>query len=103
MYTKSTKNNYNGIIDVYYIAASYFLFPFCRCLYFFTCSLQEAAGDTLQELWISYNNIEKLKEITVLAKLKVWLIILCMSERVLITSNCHIQYQLRCCTCPTTM
>ena len=26
---------------------------------------------TLQELWISYNNIEKLKEITVLAKLKV--------------------------------
>ena len=33
--------------------------------------LQEAVGDTLQELWISYNNIEKLKGITVLAKLKV--------------------------------
>ena len=32
---------------------------------------QEAVGDTLQELWISYNNIEKLKGITVLAKLKV--------------------------------
>ena len=71
MHTKSTKNNYNGIIDVYFIAASYFLFPFCPCLYFFTHSLQEAVGDTLQELWISYNNIEKLKGITVLAKLKV--------------------------------
>lgn len=34
--------------------------------------LQEAVGDTLQELWISYNNIEKLKGITVLAKLKVY-------------------------------
>ena len=32
---------------------------------------QEAVGDTLQELWISYNSIEKLKGITVLAKLKV--------------------------------
>ena len=34
-------------------------------------SLQEAVSDTLEELWISYNNIEKLKGITVLAKLKV--------------------------------
>ncbi|XP_064403963.1 dynein axonemal light chain 1-like isoform X2 [Halichondria panicea] len=31
----------------------------------------EAVADTLQQLWISYNNIEKLKGITVLAKLKV--------------------------------
>ena len=36
-------------------------------------SSQEAVGDTLQELWISYNNIEKLKGITVLAKLKVYI------------------------------
>ena len=34
-------------------------------------SLQEAVGDTLEELWISYNNIEKLKGINVLKKLKV--------------------------------
>jgi len=33
--------------------------------------LQEAVGDTLEELWISYNNIEKLKGINVLKKLKV--------------------------------
>ena len=31
----------------------------------------DAVGDTLEELWISYNNIEKLKGITVLKKLKV--------------------------------
>jgi len=34
-------------------------------------TLQEAVGDTLEELWISYNNIEKLKGVTVLTKLKV--------------------------------
>jgi dynein light chain 1 len=33
--------------------------------------LQEALGDTLEELWISYNLIEKLKGIGVLKKLKV--------------------------------
>ena len=33
--------------------------------------LQEAVGDTLEELWISYNMIEKLKGINVLKKLKV--------------------------------
>jgi len=33
--------------------------------------LQEAVGDTLEQLWISYNNIEKLKGINVLKKLKV--------------------------------
>ena len=33
--------------------------------------LQEAVGDTLEELWISYNNVEKLKGVTVLSKLKV--------------------------------
>lgn len=32
---------------------------------------QEAVGDTLQELWISYNLIEKLKGINVLKKLVV--------------------------------
>ena len=32
---------------------------------------QEAVGDTLEELWISYNAIEKLKGIHVLKKLKV--------------------------------
>ena len=31
----------------------------------------EAVGDTLEELWISYNFIEKLKGINVLKKLKV--------------------------------
>ena len=31
----------------------------------------EAVGDTLEELWISYNSIEKLKGINVLKKLKV--------------------------------
>ena len=31
----------------------------------------DAVGDTLEELWISYNNIEKLKGITLLKKLKV--------------------------------
>lgn len=33
--------------------------------------MQEAVSDTLEELWISYNNIEKLKGINVLKKLKV--------------------------------
>ncbi|PVD26200.1 hypothetical protein C0Q70_13869 [Pomacea canaliculata] len=33
----------------------------------------EAVGDTLVELWISYNNIEKLKGINVLKKLEVLL------------------------------
>jgi dynein light chain 1 len=34
-------------------------------------SLQEAVGDTLEELWISYNQIEKLKGIGGMKKLKV--------------------------------
>jgi dynein light chain 1 len=33
--------------------------------------LQEGLGDTLEELWISYNLIEKLKGVGVLKKLKV--------------------------------
>lgn len=33
--------------------------------------LQEAVGDTLAELWISYNLIEKLKGINSMKKLKV--------------------------------
>ena len=32
---------------------------------------QEGVGDTLQELWISYNFIEKMKGVNVLKKLKV--------------------------------
>lgn len=32
---------------------------------------QEAVGDTLEELWISYNFIEKLKGIHVMKKLKI--------------------------------
>ena len=32
---------------------------------------QEAVSETLEQLWVSYNNIEKLKGITVLTKLKV--------------------------------
>lgn len=31
----------------------------------------EPVGDTLEQLWISYNNIEKMKGINVLRKLKV--------------------------------
>lgn len=34
-------------------------------------SFQEAVGDTLEELWISYNFIEKLKGIHVMKKLKI--------------------------------
>jgi dynein light chain 1 len=34
-------------------------------------NLQEAVGDTLEELWISYNLIEKVKGVGVLKKLKV--------------------------------
>jgi len=33
--------------------------------------LQEAIGDTLEELWISYNLIEKIKGVNVLKNLKV--------------------------------
>jgi len=33
--------------------------------------MQETVGDSLVELWISYNQIEKLKGINVLKKLKV--------------------------------
>ena len=34
-------------------------------------SSQDAVADTLEQLWISYNSIEKLKGIAVLKKLKV--------------------------------
>lgn len=33
--------------------------------------MQECVGDTLEELWVSYNMIEKLKGINVLRNLKV--------------------------------
>ena len=35
------------------------------------CAFQEAVADTLEELWVSYNSIEKLKGVGVLKKLKV--------------------------------
>lgn len=55
--------------------------------------LQEAVGDTLEELWISHNNIEKLKGINVLKKLKVSYLIMywhfCMlSPRVMVQKIC---------------
>ena len=46
---------------IYFILSNFFLYLF-----------QEAVADTLEELWISYNNIEKLKGIGVLKKLKVY-------------------------------
>lgn len=36
------------------------------------CNLQECVADTLEELWMSYNFIEKLKGINVLKKLRVF-------------------------------
>lgn len=39
-------------------------FCFCACV-------QEAVGDTLEELWISYNLIEKLKGVHCMKNLKV--------------------------------
>lgn len=38
---------------------------------YYFLSLQESVGDTLEELWISYNLIEKVKGVSVLKKLKV--------------------------------
>lgn len=38
---------------------------------YYFLSLQEGVGDTLEELWISYNLIEKVKGVSVLKKLKV--------------------------------
>ncbi len=51
---------------VWYVTSSIFLFFFLLIN-----SLQEAVGDTLEELWISYNQIEKLKGIGGMKKLKV--------------------------------
>lgn len=39
----------------------------CMCV----CAMQDAVGDTLEELWISYNLIEKLKGVHCMKKLKV--------------------------------
>lgn len=55
---------------------SYYICRVCTCTSFteslaIMCYIQEAVSDTLEQLWISYNNIEKLKGITVLTKLKV--------------------------------
>ena len=44
----------------------------CVCVRVCVCvCVQEAVGDTLEELWISYNLIEKLRGIHVMRKLKV--------------------------------
>jgi dynein light chain 1 len=51
---------------VWYVISSIFL-SFSLLINF----LQEAVGDTLEELWISYNQIEKLKGIGGMKKLKV--------------------------------
>lgn len=40
---------------------------FLRCITVF----QEAVGDTLEELWISYNQIEKLKGLHMMKRLKI--------------------------------
>ena len=47
------------------------LAEFYNCSYLWLLFSQEAVAETLEELWISYNNIEKLKGIGVLKKLKV--------------------------------
>lgn len=45
---------------------------FCVCVRAYVCACeQEAVGDILEELWISYNQIEKLKGIQCLKNLKV--------------------------------
>ena len=43
-----------------------------KFIYHWYLVLQEAVADTLEELWLSYNIVEKLKGITVLSKLKVY-------------------------------
>lgn len=41
---------------------------------------KESVADTLEELWISYNNIEKLKGITALSHLKVKCDSMCVND-----------------------
>lgn len=53
---------------VYNQSLKVILLQFCSCECVFS---QEAVGDTLAELWISYNLIEKLKGINSMKKLKV--------------------------------
>lgn len=48
----------------------YFVLIVCLCVSVCVC-VQEAVGDTLEELWISYNLIEKLKGIQCMKNLKV--------------------------------
>lgn len=48
--------------------SNYYMYQINTCIWI---KFQEAVGDTLEELWISYNNIEKLKGINVLKRLKV--------------------------------
>lgn len=53
--------------------SNYYMYQINTCIWI---KFQEAVGDTLEELWISYNNIEKLKGINVLKRLKVCNILL---------------------------
>lgn len=53
--------------------SNYYTYQINTCIWI---KFQEAVGDTLEELWISYNNIEKLKGINVLKRLKVCNILL---------------------------
>lgn len=53
--------------------SNYYMYQINTCIW---TKFQEAVGDTLEELWISYNNIEKLKGINVLKRLKVCNILL---------------------------
>ena len=54
--------------------------------------MQEPVADTLEQLWISYNQIDKLKGINILRNLKVSLGIartICMPSRVIVVTACN--------------
>lgn len=52
---------------------------------------QEAVGDTLEELWISYNLVEKLKGIQVLKKLKVGILKILLRYTCILCSSVSIE------------
>lgn len=53
------------------LVSVHFSLSFCVFVYFTFLKLKEGVADTLEELWISYNLIEKLKGINVLRNLRV--------------------------------
>jgi len=57
--------------DICIVSTTWRTWCFFTSLKCFVIILQETVGDSLVELWISYNQIEKLKGINVLKKLKV--------------------------------